>query len=41
LPRAGDTVRLHGGILVLTQDAGLLAAQLDRTATLTPAALVS
>lgn len=45
MPRPGETVRLHGGInggiLVLTQDAGLLAAQLDRTATTTPAALVS
>ena len=41
MPRAGDTVRLHGGLLVLTQDAGLLAAQLDRTGTVTPAALVS
>ena len=33
-------MRLHGGLLVLTQDAGLLAAQLDRTATVPPAALV-
>jgi len=40
LPRASETVRLHGGLLVLTEDAGLLAAQLDRTATAPPAALV-
>ena len=40
MPRASETVRLHGGLLVLTEDAGLLAAQLDRTATAPPAALV-
>jgi 3-isopropylmalate/(R)-2-methylmalate dehydratase large subunit len=40
LPRTGETVRLHGGLLVLTEDAGLLTAQLDRTTAVPPAALV-
>jgi 3-isopropylmalate/(R)-2-methylmalate dehydratase large subunit len=40
LPRTGEAVRWHGGLLVLTEDAGLLAAQLDRTATVPPTALV-
>ena len=40
MPRTSETVRLHGGLLVLTEDAGLLAAQLDRTATVPPSALL-
>lgn len=40
MPRTGETIRLTGGILVLTADPALLAAQLDGTASLQPAALV-
>ena len=40
MPRTRETVRLHGGLLVLTEDAGLLAAQLNRTTTVPSAALV-
>ena len=43
MPRTSETVRWHGGLLVLTEDAGLLAAQLDPASavgTVPPAALV-
>jgi len=40
LSREAEPVRLRGPVLVLTEDPGLIAAQLDRTVTASPDALV-